>query len=53
MLDGGQKLPGAFEILHSPFVLFRRLSSAESAEIPAFSGFLVLFSRIEPVFSGF
>jgi hypothetical protein len=53
MLDGGQKLPGAFKILHGSFVLFRRLTTAESAQVPTFARFRVLFSRIEPVFTGF
>jgi hypothetical protein len=53
MLDGRKKLPGAFKILHGPFVLFRRFARAERSQIPAFSRFSVFFPRIQAVFAGF
>lgn len=53
MLDGWNKLPGAFKILHGPFVFLRCLAAAEGAQILAFSRFSVFFPRIQAVFAGF
>jgi hypothetical protein len=40
-----------FEILHIPFMLFRRLSAGKCAEIPAMAGFGIQFAGIETIFA--
>jgi hypothetical protein len=42
---------GSLEILNGAFVLFRGCARFKSAEILSFTGFRVLFPRIQPVFA--
>jgi hypothetical protein len=43
----------SLEILNRPFMFLGCFETAESAQIPAFTGFWILLARVQPVYSGF
>jgi hypothetical protein len=42
-----------FEILNRALMLFRLFKSCKRAQVAAFAGIRILFSRVEPKLSGF